>query len=197
MKHTLLEGAASAWRGALARLGGSVWLAPGAKAAAAVAGVMVLAAIGGSARAVPAAAAPVASALVAGSAAASPSTSTAPSSTTSTLTVTVASPASSAATSAAPTANAPSARATAEDPVILNSANTDDLRRLPAIGPKRAEAILALRAKIGRFHNIEELLRVKGIGRATLRRLRPLVRVDPAPATPGLPATASPTTPAT
>jgi competence protein ComEA len=74
------------------------------------------------------------------------------------------------------------ARATAEDPVILNLANTDDLRRLPGIGPKRAEAILALRTKIGRFHNVEELLRVKGIGRATLRRLRPLVRVDPAPA---------------
>jgi competence protein ComEA len=76
------------------------------------------------------------------------------------------------------------ARATAEDPVILNLANTDDLRRLPGIGPKRAEAILALRTKIGRFHNVEELLRVKGIGRATLRRLRPLVRVDPVPAAP-------------
>ncbi|MDB4995266.1 MAG: putative transport competence protein [Myxococcaceae bacterium] len=68
--------------------------------------------------------------------------------------------------------------------MILNLANTDDLRRLPGIGPKRAEAILALRTKIGRFHNVEELLRVKGIGRATLRRLRPLVRVDPVPAAP-------------
>jgi competence protein ComEA len=65
----------------------------------------------------------------------------------------------------------------------LNLANIDDLRRLPGIGPKRAEAILALRTKIGRFHSVEELLRVKGIGRATLRRLRPLVRVDPPPTT--------------
>ncbi len=89
-------------------------------------------------------------------------------------------------TSAGPAqANAPSsavsARATPETPVILNVASIDDLRRLPGIGPKRAEAVLALRAKIGRFHQVEDLLRVKGIGRATLKRLRPLVRLDPVP----------------
>jgi competence protein ComEA len=74
-----------------------------------------------------------------------------------------------------------SARATPENPVILNEASIDDLRRLPGIGPKRAEAVLALRSKIGRFHQVEDLLRVKGIGRATLKKLRPLVRLDPAP----------------
>jgi competence protein ComEA len=49
---------------------------------------------------------------------------------------------------------------------------------LPGIGQKRAEAILALRARLGRFHAIEDLMKVKGIGRAMLRRLRPLVRLD-------------------
>jgi competence protein ComEA len=70
--------------------------------------------------------------------------------------------------------------ASPEDPVYLNTANVDDLRRLPGIGEKRAGAILSLRARLGgRFRAVEDLLKVKGIGRATLRRLRPLVRLDP------------------
>ncbi len=69
--------------------------------------------------------------------------------------------------------------ASADDPVVLNTAAADDLRRLPGIGQKRADAILALRARLGRFRAVEDLLKVKGIGRATLKRLRPLVRLDP------------------
>jgi len=71
--------------------------------------------------------------------------------------------------------------ASVEDPVVLNTAALEDLRRLPGIGPKRATAILALRMHLGRFRAVEDLLKVKGIGRATLKRLRPLVRLDPAP----------------
>ena len=72
--------------------------------------------------------------------------------------------------------------ASADDPVILNTANVDDLRRLPGIGEKRANAIVALRTRLGgRFHAVEDLMKVKGIGRATLKRLRPLVRLDPQP----------------
>ncbi|HEY1693471.1 MAG TPA: helix-hairpin-helix domain-containing protein [Polyangiaceae bacterium] len=78
-----------------------------------------------------------------------------------------------------PSSGAP---ATADDPVFLNTANVDDLRRLPGVGEKRANAIVALRTRLGgRFHAVEDLLKVKGIGRATLRRLRPLVRLDPPP----------------
>lgn len=69
-------------------------------------------------------------------------------------------------------------RATADDPVYLNEATVDDLRRLPGIGPKRALAVLELRRRLGRFRQIEDLLRVRGIGRSTLRKLRPLVRLD-------------------
>ena len=71
-----------------------------------------------------------------------------------------------------------SARATADDPVFVNYASAEQLRRLPGIGAKRADAIVALRAKMGRFQRVEDLLRVKGIGRATMRKLRPLVRFD-------------------
>jgi competence protein ComEA len=70
------------------------------------------------------------------------------------------------------------ARATPEDPVYVNHASAEELRRLPGVGPKRAEAIVALRQRMGRFQRIEDLLRVKGIGRTTLRRWRPLLRLD-------------------
>ena len=69
-------------------------------------------------------------------------------------------------------------KASAENPVSLNSATLEDLRRLPGIGPKKAEAILALRTKLGKFKRPEDLMRVKGIGRGTFKKLRPLVRVD-------------------
>jgi competence protein ComEA len=75
----------------------------------------------------------------------------------------------------------PSSQASPEDPVILNTATADDLRRLPGVGEKRAVLILALRTQLGRFRAVEDLLKVKGIGRATLKRLRPLVRLDAPP----------------
>jgi competence protein ComEA len=91
---------------------------------------------------------------------------------------------------AAPTSPAPApsphGQAAADNPVILNTADVSDLRRLPGIGEKRANAILALRSHLGRFRAVEDLLKVKGIGRATLKRLRPLLRID-APSAPLIP----------
>lgn len=81
-----------------------------------------------------------------------------------------------------------SARATAEDPVYVNHASVEELRRLPGVGPKRAEGIIALRQRMGRFQRIEDLLRVKGVGRATLRKWRPLVRLDAPARRDGVPA---------
>ncbi|MBX3206921.1 MAG: ComEA family DNA-binding protein [Labilithrix sp.] len=60
----------------------------------------------------------------------------------------------------------------------MNHASADELRRLPGVGPKRAEAIVALRQRMGRFQRVEDLLRVKGVGRTTLRKWRPLLRLD-------------------
>ncbi len=82
---------------------------------------------------------------------------------------------------ASPPAPAPGgsrARATAAEPVYLNHASVDELRRLPGVGPKRAEAILVLRQRLGRFQRVEDLLRVKGVGRGAVKKWRPLVRLD-------------------
>jgi competence protein ComEA len=57
--------------------------------------------------------------------------------------------------------------------VNINTASSAELERLPGIGPAKARAILELRARLKRFARIEDLLRVKGIGRATFRKLRP------------------------
>jgi competence protein ComEA len=68
---------------------------------------------------------------------------------------------------------------TADGKVILNLATEDDLRKLPGVGPKKAEAIIALRTKLGKFKRAEDLLRVKGIGRKKLAKLRPRLLIDP------------------
>ncbi len=67
-----------------------------------------------------------------------------------------------------------------EGVVNVNAATADELMRLPGIGPSKAAAILALRARLNgqRFGRVEDLLRVRGIGRATLRKLRPLMALS-------------------
>jgi competence protein ComEA len=71
---------------------------------------------------------------------------------------------------------APAVRDAAPDGVVnINSATEEELTRLPRIGPSRATAIVALRSRVQRFRSTDDLLRVRGIGRASLRALRPFV----------------------
>jgi competence protein ComEA len=65
-----------------------------------------------------------------------------------------------------------------ERPVALNRADAAELRRLPGVGAKRAEAILSLRQRLGRFRKPTDLLRIKGIGPRTLERMLPLLVID-------------------
>jgi competence protein ComEA len=67
---------------------------------------------------------------------------------------------------------------TEDGKVILNLASAEDLRHLPGVGPKRADAILALRVRLGRFKQVSDLLRVKGIGVRGLKKLTPHVVLD-------------------
>lgn len=61
--------------------------------------------------------------------------------------------------------------------VDLNTATAAELEKLPGIGPSKAGAIVALRERLGRFRRVEQILRVRGIGRATFRKLRPMITV--------------------
>lgn len=58
-------------------------------------------------------------------------------------------------------------------PVDLNRADAADLQRLPGIGPALARRVLEHRRRLGgRFRSAEQLLEVRGIGPATLERIR-------------------------
>jgi len=69
------------------------------------------------------------------------------------------------------------ARATAANPVNLNSASAAQLQTLPGIGASTAQRIVEYRQKNGNFKKIEELMNVKGIGEKSFLKLRPLITV--------------------
>jgi competence protein ComEA len=168
----------SALSRAVARVVGSRFAKPIARVALAAAGLVLLAFVGRTA----VAGAIAASAGAASSTVAAPTVSaTARSTAGGTSAAPAAAPPPIATTAAATATNpvpAPRTPAAPDDPVVLNAATEADLRRLPGIGAKRAEAILLLRTRVGHFRAVEDLLKVKGIGRATLKRLRPLIRLD-------------------
>jgi competence protein ComEA len=60
-----------------------------------------------------------------------------------------------------------------ELPLPLNRASAADLETLSGVGPGRAAAIVAERARNGPFGSPGELARVHGIGTATAERLSP------------------------
>ena len=60
--------------------------------------------------------------------------------------------------------------------VNLNQADEPTLELLPGIGPAKARAIVELRGRRP-FKKVEDLTRVKGIGRKTFARLKPFLTV--------------------
>ncbi len=61
--------------------------------------------------------------------------------------------------------------------INLNTASQAELETLPGVGPVTAKAILDWRTENDKFSRVEDLLDVRGIGEATLAKLRPLVSV--------------------
>ena len=61
--------------------------------------------------------------------------------------------------------------------VNINEASADQLERLPGIGPSRAQAIVNFR-KTHPFKRIEDLQRIKGLGKKSWNRLRPLIALS-------------------
>ena len=78
---------------------------------------------------------------------------------------------------AAKTAGAARAKATAANPINLNSASVAQLQTLPGIGASTAQRIVEYRQKNGSFKKIEELMNVKGIGEKSFLKLKPLITV--------------------
>jgi competence protein ComEA len=61
--------------------------------------------------------------------------------------------------------------------VNINSASAPQLEALPSIGPVTAKAIIDYRAANGPFRSVEEIVKVKGIGPATLEKIKLLITV--------------------
>ena len=57
--------------------------------------------------------------------------------------------------------------------VDLNTADAQALQRIRGVGPVLAEAILSHRAENGPFSSVDDLVQVKGIGAASLEKMRP------------------------
>jgi len=77
------------------------------------------------------------------------------------------------------------------DRIDLNRAGVAELMRLPGIGEKRAQAIVAARTRQP-FRKPEDVLAVKGIGPAWLARVRANVQVGPGAAAATGPALSAP-----
>lgn len=79
-------------------------------------------------------------------------------------------------TKAAKTAIGPPPRRTVTFPLNVNTAHLEDLTHLPGIGETLAQRILDYRKAHSGFKSVEELRKVKGIGKKRMERLRPLVK---------------------
>ncbi len=61
--------------------------------------------------------------------------------------------------------------ATVRGVVNINTATSAELRKLPGVGPSKADRVVAYRTAHGPFRRVVDLRRVKGFGRKTLARL--------------------------
>lgn len=61
--------------------------------------------------------------------------------------------------------------------ININVASAAELQKLPRIGAVIADRIIEYRINYGEFKTIEELLKVKGVGKKTLEKLLPYITV--------------------
>jgi competence protein ComEA len=73
--------------------------------------------------------------------------------------------------------NAQSMQLSSDSRINLNLATETELDSLPGVGPVMAGRIIAWRESNQRFHSIEELQEVPGIGPKVFANLKPLVRI--------------------
>lgn len=60
----------------------------------------------------------------------------------------------------------------------INTADEDQLRMLPGIGPAKAQRVVRYRSKHGKFKRVRDLRRVKGFGYKTVKKLAAHLTVE-------------------
>ena len=66
----------------------------------------------------------------------------------------------------------------AEKSIDINIAGKSAFEKLPGIGPKTADNIIAYRNKLKRFEKLEELLEVKGIGKIKFNKIKKYLYIN-------------------
>ena len=64
-----------------------------------------------------------------------------------------------------------------EEKISINDADKLELMRIPDVGEKTAESIIAYREENGEFKSLDELMNIKGIGEKTYQRLLPFLTI--------------------
>jgi competence protein ComEA len=82
----------------------------------------------------------------------------------------------------------PAVEATAAEPtriaaaevakVNINVATAKELQGLPGVGQVTAERIIAYRTEKGKFRSPDDLLKVKGVGKKSLEKIRGLISIE-------------------
>lgn len=62
--------------------------------------------------------------------------------------------------------------------ININTADAEELQKIPGIGQTRAESILAYRSEHGSFGCIEDIMKVSGIKNALFEKMRNYITVD-------------------
>ncbi|MCG8606196.1 helix-hairpin-helix domain-containing protein, partial [bacterium] len=62
--------------------------------------------------------------------------------------------------------------------ININTAGQRELQRIPRVGPVTAQKIIDLRLAKGGFTSIEQLVEVRGIGKATLEKIKPYITIN-------------------
>jgi competence ComEA-like helix-hairpin-helix protein len=60
----------------------------------------------------------------------------------------------------------------------LNNSSIEELVHLPMIGPKRAKSIMEYKRASGQIKSVEDLIAIRGIGPATVKRISPYITVQ-------------------
>jgi competence ComEA-like helix-hairpin-helix protein len=67
---------------------------------------------------------------------------------------------------------APSLSAEQMEMININTATVKEIMKLPGIGKKKAEAVIAFRQDNGGFEHINDLKKIDGIGKKTFEKIR-------------------------
>ena len=59
--------------------------------------------------------------------------------------------------------------------ININTANKEQLMKLPRIGDKISDRIIEYRQKNGKFKRLEDIMKVSGIGEKTFQQLKDLI----------------------